>query len=152
MNLFLRCPVSTVGCLVTFLGSTHEIKTNTLTAPPSCDNLKCFPGVGDVARSEALSLSLEQKTTGWGCGGPISGPKSGYDCVTVCWNYLSEPRLLYPLNGEKGKPRYLSATKQVCLSQGFTVVNRHHDPGKSYKKQHLAGAGLQVQRFSTLSR
>jgi hypothetical protein len=24
-------------------------------------------------------------------------------------------------------------------------VNRHHDQGKSYKKQHLIGAGLQVQ-------
>jgi hypothetical protein len=30
-------------------------------------------------------------------------------------------------------------------------VNRHHDQGKSYKKQHLLGAGLQVQRFSPLS-
>jgi hypothetical protein len=30
-------------------------------------------------------------------------------------------------------------------------VNRHHDQGKSYKKQHLIGAGLQVQRFSPLS-
>jgi hypothetical protein len=30
-------------------------------------------------------------------------------------------------------------------------VNRHHNQGKSYKKQHLIGAGLQVQRFSLLS-
>jgi hypothetical protein len=30
-------------------------------------------------------------------------------------------------------------------------VNRHHDQRKSYKKQHLIGAGLQVQRFSPLS-
>jgi hypothetical protein len=30
-------------------------------------------------------------------------------------------------------------------------VNRHHDQGKSYKKQHLIEAGLQVQRFSPLS-
>jgi hypothetical protein len=30
-------------------------------------------------------------------------------------------------------------------------VNRYHDQGKSYKKQHLLGAGLQVQRFSPLS-
>ena len=30
-------------------------------------------------------------------------------------------------------------------------MNRHHDQGKSYKKQHLIGAGLQVQRFSPLS-
>jgi hypothetical protein len=30
-------------------------------------------------------------------------------------------------------------------------VNRHQDQGKSYKKQHLIGAGLQVQRFSPLS-
>jgi hypothetical protein len=30
-------------------------------------------------------------------------------------------------------------------------VNRHHDQGKSYKKQHLIRAGLQVQRFSPLS-
>jgi hypothetical protein len=37
------------------------------------------------------------------------------------------------------------------LSQSFTAVNRHHDQGKSYKKQHLIGAGLQVQRFSPLS-
>ena len=37
-----------------------------------------------------------------------------------------------------------------CASEGFTAVNRHHDHGKSYKKQHLIGAGLQVQRFSPL--
>jgi hypothetical protein len=30
-------------------------------------------------------------------------------------------------------------------------VNRYHAQGKSYKKQHLLGAGLQVQRFSPLS-
>jgi hypothetical protein len=30
-------------------------------------------------------------------------------------------------------------------------VNRHHDQGKSYKKQHLIGAGLQVPQFSPLS-
>jgi hypothetical protein len=30
-------------------------------------------------------------------------------------------------------------------------VNRHDDRGKSYQKQHLIGAGLQVQRFSPLS-
>ena len=30
-------------------------------------------------------------------------------------------------------------------------MNRHHDQGKSYKGQHLVGAGSQVQRFSTLS-
>jgi hypothetical protein len=30
-------------------------------------------------------------------------------------------------------------------------VNKHHDQGKSYKEQHLIGAGLQVQRFSPLS-
>jgi hypothetical protein len=30
-------------------------------------------------------------------------------------------------------------------------VNRHHEQGKSYKKQHLIGAALQVQRFSPLS-
>ena len=30
-------------------------------------------------------------------------------------------------------------------------MNRDHDQGKSYKTQHLIGAGLQVQRFSPLS-
>jgi hypothetical protein len=30
-------------------------------------------------------------------------------------------------------------------------VNRHHDQGKSDKRQHLMGAGLQVDRFSPLS-
>jgi hypothetical protein len=30
-------------------------------------------------------------------------------------------------------------------------VNRHHDHDKSYKGQHLSGAGLQVQKFSPLS-
>jgi hypothetical protein len=30
-------------------------------------------------------------------------------------------------------------------------VNRHHDQGKSYKGQHLIGAGLQVQRLGPLS-
>jgi len=41
-------------------------------------------------------------------------------------------------------------TSSLCLSLGFTVVNRHHDHGKSYKG-HLIGAGLQVQRFCPLS-
>jgi hypothetical protein len=31
------------------------------------------------------------------------------------------------------------------------AVKRHHDRGKSYKGQHLIGAGLQVQSFSPLS-
>ena len=39
-----------------------------------------------------------------------------------------------------------------CLSYSFAAVNRYHDQGKSYKKQHLIGAGLQVQRFSPFSR
>ena len=30
-------------------------------------------------------------------------------------------------------------------------MNRHHDQGKSYERQHLIGAALQVQRFSLLS-
>jgi hypothetical protein len=30
-------------------------------------------------------------------------------------------------------------------------MNRHHGQSKSYKKQHLIGAALQVQRFSPLS-
>jgi hypothetical protein len=33
---------------------------------------------------------------------------------------------------------------------GFKTVNRHHDQGKSYEKQYLIGAGLQVQWFSPL--
>jgi hypothetical protein len=33
----------------------------------------------------------------------------------------------------------------------FTAVNRHHDQSKSYRRQHLIGTGLQVQRFSPLS-
>jgi hypothetical protein len=31
---------------------------------------------------------------------------------------------------------------RVCLSEGFTAVNRHHDQGRSYKGQHLIGADL----------
>jgi hypothetical protein len=38
-----------------------------------------------------------------------------------------------------------------CLSWGTTAVNRHHDQGKSYKGQHLIVAGLQDQRFSSVS-
>jgi len=30
-------------------------------------------------------------------------------------------------------------------------MNRHHDQFKSYKGQHLIGAGLQIQKFSPLS-
>jgi hypothetical protein len=30
------------------------------------------------------------------------------------------------------------------------AVTRHHDQGNSYTRQHLIGAGLQVQRFSPL--
>jgi hypothetical protein len=37
------------------------------------------------------------------------------------------------------------------LVRVFTAVNRHHDQDKSYKRQHLIGAGLQVQRFSPLT-
>jgi hypothetical protein len=50
-----------------------------------------------------------------------------------------------------GEPNTTALQKKWCLSQGFTAVNRHHDQGKSYKTQHLIGAGLQVQRFSPLS-
>jgi hypothetical protein len=39
----------------------------------------------------------------------------------------------------------------MCLSWGVTAVNKHHDQGKSYKGQHIFRAGLQVQRFSSLS-
>ena len=31
------------------------------------------------------------------------------------------------------------------------AVKRHHDQGNSYKEQHLIGAGLQFQRFSSSS-
>ena len=31
-------------------------------------------------------------------------------------------------------------------------MNRHHDQGNSYTRQHLIGAGIQVQRFNPLSR
>ena len=37
------------------------------------------------------------------------------------------------------------------LSLGFIAVKRHCDHGSSYKEQHLVGAGLQVQRFCSLS-
>jgi hypothetical protein len=37
------------------------------------------------------------------------------------------------------------------VSLSFTDVSRHYDQGKSYKGQHLIGAGLRVQRFSPLS-
>ena len=37
------------------------------------------------------------------------------------------------------------------LVRVFTAVNRHHDQDKSYKGQHLTGAGLQVLRFCPLS-
>jgi hypothetical protein len=30
-------------------------------------------------------------------------------------------------------------------------VNRHHDQGNPYKKQHVVGAGLQIQRLSPIS-
>ena len=50
-----------------------------------------------------------------------------------------------------GLSRCPDRQKSVCLSQGFTAVNRHHDQDNSYKGQHLIGIGLQVQRFSSLS-
>jgi hypothetical protein len=31
------------------------------------------------------------------------------------------------------------------------AINKHHDQNNSYKGQHLIGAGLWVQRFSSLS-
>ena len=39
----------------------------------------------------------------------------------------------------------------ICLSKGITAVNRHYEEGKTYKRQHLTGTGLQVRRFSPLS-
>ena len=39
----------------------------------------------------------------------------------------------------------------ISQSHSFTDVNRHHDQGKFYKKHHLIGVGLQIQRFSPLS-
>jgi hypothetical protein len=37
------------------------------------------------------------------------------------------------------------------LVQVFIAVKRHHEQGNSYERQHLVGAGLQIQRFSPLS-
>jgi hypothetical protein len=34
---------------------------------------------------------------------------------------------------------------------GFIVVKRHHNQGNSPKEKHLIEAGLQFQRFSSLS-
>jgi hypothetical protein len=45
---------------------------------------------------------------------------------------------------------FIHLNNQSCLRVSMTV-NRHHDPGKSSKRQHLIGAGLQVQRFSPIS-
>jgi hypothetical protein len=51
----------------------------------------------------------------------------------------------------RGTARVTHLHHRLCLSWGFTTVNRHHDQDKSYKRQHLIGAGLQVQRFSPVS-
>jgi hypothetical protein len=51
--------------------------------------------------------------------------------------------------------KYYAMLKEFLLQYlryGFIAVNRHHDQGNSYKGQHLIRAGLQVQRFSPLSR
>jgi hypothetical protein len=42
------------------------------------------------------------------------------------------------------------AIGRKILCSGFTAVNRQHDESKFYK-EHLIGAGLQVQRFSLIS-
>ena len=55
------------------------------------------------------------------------------------------------LSGCELLQEYFQLPFPVCISQNFTAVNRHHDQGKSYKGQHLIGAGLQFQRFSPLS-
>jgi hypothetical protein len=49
----------------------------------------------------------------------------------------------------------MDAVVQSTVSKGdlgFIAAKRHHDQGNTYKRQHLIGAGLQVQRFSSLSR
>jgi hypothetical protein len=54
-----------------------------------------------------------------------------------------------PVNSAFSGQRIMSCSQpyivRPCLNQGLTAVNRHHDQGKSYKGQHLIGAGLQVQ-------
>jgi hypothetical protein len=39
---------------------------------------------------------------------------------------------------------------ELCLRVSI-AVKRHHDHSNYYKEQHLIGAGLKFQRFSTLS-
>lgn len=34
------------------------------------------------------------------------------------------------------------------LTKGFLAVKRHHDQGNSYKRQHLPGSSLQVQKHN----
>ena len=58
-------------------------------------------------------------------------------------------RGILPVATNTNTGRATESLQSTCLSQGFTALNRHQ--GKSYKKQHIFGAGLQVQRFSSLS-
>jgi hypothetical protein len=51
-------------------------------------------------------------------------------------------------NLTKNHPFYFFTSVFIRVS---ISVKRHHDQGKSYKGQHLIGAGSQVQRFSPLS-
>ena len=39
-----------------------------------------------------------------------------------------------------------------CISQYYTAMRRHYDPGNSYKRKHLIGACLQFQKIGFLHR
>ena len=59
------------------------------------------------------------------------------------------PSALDTVRSERGNK--IADKDLVGFLRVFTAVNRHHDQGNSYKKQHLIRAGLQVQKLSPLS-
>jgi hypothetical protein len=59
--------------------------------------------------------------------------------------------LVYNIYKQHKIKSFQKKSLKAVLVRGFIVVHRHHDQELFLERQHLNGAGLQVQRFSPLS-
>jgi hypothetical protein len=57
-------------------------------------------------------------------------------CVHMCVHLCGAQRVTASVFLSCSPPFFWDAVP-YCISQGFTAVNRHHDQGKSYKKQNI---------------
>ena len=64
---------------------------------------------------------------------------------------LSRPHCLLYITSGTPAHGMVPPTFSTGLRTGCIALERHHDQSNSYKGKHLIGAGLQFQRFSSLS-